>query len=134
MSKRQSKISAEGSQMKAFLASKAVDQVSDYCRRGRMHCNVSDEELVRLWKTIWSDLAADPLSEAKRDIQGDIAAEFSLRNKEPPWELVEEQTNSVLVDSDRAADKWQKENPGAHMEANEALNDELRAFVARRQN
>jgi len=67
--------------MQAFLASKAVDQISDYNQRGRTYCALSDDELIHSWQAIWNELATDPVNMKKRDAQADLASEFALRQK-----------------------------------------------------
>jgi hypothetical protein len=81
MAKRQTRTvrrkSSADAEMKAFLASKAVDQISDYSQRGRSYRALSDKELVHTWRTIWNELAADPLNTKTRDIQADLSSEFT---------------------------------------------------------
>ena len=88
--------------MKAFLASKAVDQISEYSQRGRSYRDLSDRELVQSWQCVWNELAADPLNMKNRDIQADLASEFALRREEPPWQLVREQIDIYLERAKRA--------------------------------
>lgn len=45
--------------MDAFLASKTVDHISDYSQRGRIYGELSDEELLESWQSIWNELATD---------------------------------------------------------------------------
>ena len=97
--RRKSSVEAE---MKAFLASKAVDQISEYSQRGRSYRDLSDRELVQSWQTVWNELAADPLNMKNRDIQADLASEFALRQQEPPWQLVREQIDIYLERAERA--------------------------------
>jgi hypothetical protein len=117
------KSSAE-TEMKAFLASKAVDQISDYSQRGRSYHALSDEELVQSWQSVWNELATDPADMKNRDIQGDLAAEFALRRQEPPWRLVRRQIDIYLRDSEGAFEKWREQNPDADAQASEAIDDD----------
>ncbi len=73
--------------MKAFLASKVVDQISDYNQRGRAYRTLSDDELIGSWEAVWDLLAVDLVNMENRDIQADLGSEFALRQQEPPWKL-----------------------------------------------
>ena len=127
------KSSAEA-EMKAFLASKAVDQISEYSQRGRSYRDLSDRELVQSWQTVWNELAADPLNVKNRNIQADLASEFVLRQEEPPWQLVREQIDIYLERAERAQQIQLKENPDADAEASEAMDDDFEEFMNRRSN
>jgi len=125
------KSSAEA-EMRAFLASKVVDQISDYNQRGRTYCALSDDELVHSWQAIWNELATDPVNMKKRDAQADLASEFALRQKNPPWELVRRQIDIFLKDAERAWERKRRQNPEADAQANEAIDDDLEEFLNRR--
>ena len=129
--RRKSSVEAE---MKAFLASKAVDQISEYSQRGRSYRDLSDRELVQSWQTVWNELAADPLNMKNRDIQADLASEFALRQQEPPWQLVREQIDIYLERAERARQIQLKENPDADAQASEAMDDDFEEFMNRRSN
>ena len=100
MGKRQKKTglrkSSADAEMKAFLASKVVDQISDYNQRGRAYRALSDDELIGSWEAIWDLLAVDPVNMENRDIQADLSSEFALRQQEPPWKLVRRQIDIYL--------------------------------------
>jgi hypothetical protein len=129
--KNAEKSSAEA-EMKAFLASKVVDQISDYNQRGRTYHALSDNELTDHWKAIWDLLAVDPVSTENRDIQADLGSEFALRQQEPPWKLVQRQIDIYLKGAERAWQEQQKENPEAEVNADEALDEDLEEFTSRR--
>ena len=78
MTKRRRKNSSADAEMKAFLASKAFDQISDYSQRGRSYRALSDEELVQSWQSVWNELAADPINIKSRDVQADLGSESAL--------------------------------------------------------
>ncbi|MGB6999538.1 MAG: hypothetical protein WBD96_18450 [Pseudolabrys sp.] len=126
--------SSAEAEMKAFLASKAVDQISEYSQRGRSYRDLSDRELVQSWQTVWNELAADPLNMKNRDIQADLASEFALRQEEPPWLLVREQIDIYLERAKRAQQIQLKETPDADAEASEAMDDDFEEFMNRRSN
>ena len=128
--RRRKKPSAEA-EMKAFLASKAVDQISDYSQRGRSYRALSDEELVQSWQSVWNELAADPINIKSRDVQADLGSEFALRQQAPPWKLVQRQIDIYLRDSERAWQKQREQNPDADAQASEAIDDELEEFMNR---
>jgi hypothetical protein len=119
-------------EMKAFLASKAVDQISDYSQRGRSYRALSDEELVQSWQSVWDELAADPINEKSRDVQADLGSEFALRRQEPPWKLVQRQIDIYLEGAERAWEKWREQNPDADAQASEAIDDDFEEFLNRR--
>jgi len=118
--------------MQAFLASKVVDQISDYNQRGRAYRALSDDELVHSWQSIWNELATDPVNMKKRDAQADLASEFALRQKNPPWELVRRQIDIFLKDAERAWERHRKGNPETDAQANEAIDADLEDFLNRR--
>ena len=126
--------SSAEAEMKAFLASKAVDQISEYSQRGRSYRDLSDRELVQSWQSVWNELAADPLNMKNRNIQADLASEFVLRQEEPPWQLVREQIDIYLERAERAQQIQLKENPDADAEASEAMDDDFEEFMNRRSN
>jgi hypothetical protein len=116
------------SEMKALLASKAVDQIADYNQRGRSYKALPNEGLVQSWRSIWNELAVEPLNENKRDVQADISAEFMLRGLEPPSDLVADQVEIYLAEADRAFEIWRQQNPDAEAQANDAIADDLKRF------
>ena len=126
--------SSAEAEMKAFLASKAVDQISEYSQRGRSYRDLSDRELVQSWQSVWNELAAEPLNVKNRNIQADLASEFVLRQEEPPWQLVREQIDIYLERAKRAQQIQLKENPDADAEASEAMDDDFEEFMNRRSN
>ena len=126
--------SSAEAEMKAFLASKAVDRIAEYSQRGRSYRDLSDRELVQSWQCVWNELAADPLYMKNRDIQADLASEFALRQQEPPWQLVREQIDIYLERAKRAQQIQLKENPDADVEASEAMDDDFEEFMNRRSN
>ena len=127
--RRRSSVEAE---MKAFLASKAVDHISDYSQRGRSYRDLSDRGLVQSWQSVWNELAADPLNMKNRHIQADLASEFALRQEDPPWLLVREQIDIYLERAERAQQIQLKENPDADAQAIEAMDDEVEEYMNRR--
>ena len=104
MIKRRGKKPSAEAEMKAFLASKAVEQISDYSQRGRSYRALSDEQLIESWQAVWNELAADPTNMKTRDVQADLGSEFALRQQEPPWKLV--RRDIYLEGAERA---WQKQ-------------------------
>jgi hypothetical protein len=131
MIKRCRKKPSAEAEMKAFLASKAVDQISDYSQRGRSYRALSDEQLIESWQAVWNELAADPTNMKTRDVQADLGSEFALRQQEPPWKLVRRQIDIYLEGAERAWQKQREQNPDANAQANEAIDDELEEFMNR---
>ena len=136
MGKRQKKTGPRNSsaeaEMKAFLASKVVDQISDYNQRGRAYRTLSDDELIGSWEAVWDLLAVDPVNMENRDIQADLGSEFALRQQEPPWKLVRRQIDIYLEGAELARQKQRNENPEAEAKADEALEEDLEEFMDRR--
>ena len=97
MIKRRGKKPSAEAEMKAFLASKAVEQISDYSQRGRSYRALSDEQLIESWQAVWNELAADPTNMKTRDVQADLGSEFALRQQEPPWKLVRRQAKQSTM-------------------------------------
>jgi hypothetical protein len=126
------KRSGAEAEMDAFLASKTVDHISDYSQRGRIYGELSDEELLESWQSIWNELATDAFDDKKRGIEADLVAEFSLRRREPPWEIVRTQIDIFLKEDERAWKMRLKQNPEAQEVADEAFEDEMDNFVNRR--
>jgi len=136
MPKRKKKITHERisteKEMRAFLASKVVDQISDYNQRGRAYRELTDDQLVQSWQSIWNALATDTLNVKNRSIEADLASEFALRKQPPPWELVKVQINLFLRGAECAWEKQRRENPEADEMAKEAMDDDLEDFLTRR--
>jgi len=118
--------------MQAFLASRIVDQISDYNERGRSYRALSDDELVLSWQSIWKELATDPISTKKLDTQADLASEFALRQKNPPWEIVRRQINIFQKATKRAWERQRLEDPEANAQSNKDIENDLEEFLNRR--
>ena len=118
--------------MQAFLASRIVDQISDYNERGRSYRALSDDELVLSWQSIWKELATDPISTKKLDTQADPASEFALRQKNPPWEIVRRQINIFQKATKRAWERQRLEDPEANAQSNKDIENDLEEFLNRR--
>jgi hypothetical protein len=118
-------------EMKAFLASEVIDQIVDYSRRGRAFERLSDAELLNIWRDIWDDLANDPLNESNRGRQADIAAEFSLRKSNPPYQIVKAQIKTFLEDSQKAWQKLVAEDPEAERRSNKNLERDIKTYRGR---
>jgi len=57
----------------------------------RAYRELTDDQLVQSWQSIWNALATDTLKVKNRSIEADRASEFALRKQPPPWELVKVQ-------------------------------------------
>jgi len=119
---------SDDSEMLAFLKSKTADHIADYSNRGRPYRTLSEEDLIESWESAWNDLESEPLSEKKRDIQADLAAEFALRKLEVPWVRVRTQIDVFLAASGRAHKKWSEKNPEAAKQAEATFEIDLQEF------
>lgn len=70
----------------AEAARMRLDQTRRYLQRGRLLRDLSDEQLSAVWVDAILDWARS--HEARCGKAEDAAAEFALRNHEPPFELV----------------------------------------------
>ena len=62
-----------------FLASKRIDDLADYIARGRLHKNLSDQELTEKWVQAFKRVAEDPRNPDVRAACYDLEAEFRVR-------------------------------------------------------
>lgn len=115
-------------EMRAFLDSKLADEIVDYSNRGRVYRSFSEEDLIRLWKEAWDDLGSDSLNQQKWNAQADLAAEFSLRNLQVPWELVKTQYEAFCSAYDRSLKEFMKKNPEAVGRAEKKIEADLQEF------
>jgi len=118
--------------MQAFLASRIVDQISDYNQRGRSYRALSDDELVHSWQSIWKELATDPISTKTLDTQADLASEFALRQKNPPWEIVRRQIDIFQKGTKRAWERQRLQDPEANAQSKKDIEHDLEEFLDKR--
>jgi hypothetical protein len=71
--------------LSGYLASKTLDEDAQYVARGRMHRQLSKEELIAKWAAAFRRMADEPLDRCLRSSEEDLAAELRLRGIEPPY-------------------------------------------------
>jgi hypothetical protein len=71
------------SDIQGLLASKAMDQVADYARRGRRHEKLSLNKLTDQWRAAFAAMADRPHDAKANAIQNDLSSEFSKVSSRP---------------------------------------------------
>jgi hypothetical protein len=82
----------------AFLYRDDLNNMAKYVTRGRKFGPLSDEELSARYVAVFRNIADNPVDWDSRAIQKDLDAEFQLRNKKIPFDLIK-------ADFDRMSDK-----------------------------
>jgi hypothetical protein len=85
-----------------WIDCESVEDVADYAERGRKHAALSEGELTAAWVQAFRNFAQDIHDQELRAAPTDYSAEFRLRGKEPPHDLVRDDLQ-VVTDS---IEKW----------------------------
>jgi hypothetical protein len=78
-----------------MLAKEKMESVRHYTERGRRHAALSDDALDALFVEVMRRWASDPDNVQRRVNSDDIIAEYHLRSREPPLNLVMEDVMHV---------------------------------------
>src|ERR1700752_2522984 len=83
-------MSHEEDQFASWLQSDDADVVADYCARGRRFAAFSDADLSEAWQRAFRAVTFDFTDAKLMAAYSDYTAEYDLRGKQPPFELVPE--------------------------------------------
>src|SRR5215207_4452430 len=80
----------------AIFESERLNAVTDYAQRGRAFRSLDTGELKSRWIVSMKKWAAEPkLRSPHRAELGDLEAEMSLRNEDPPFDQVREEMDAI---------------------------------------
>lgn len=74
----------------------AVNKVAAYAAGSRPHRKLSEQQLTEAWLAAFKKLADDPPGYGTRAVENDLASEFMVRGREPPYELVKDEYKRIM--------------------------------------
>jgi hypothetical protein len=72
--------------MMAHQENEAMNKLAAYAARGRLHKNLSEQQLKDAWKQALKNVANNPRVYEARSAENDLGSELKLRGLEPPYE------------------------------------------------
>jgi hypothetical protein len=81
------------------VRSEVLDATADYAARGQKYRDMSDDDLSAAWVSSFKDVASDFTNPQLWSVQSDLAAEYGLRDVEPPYQLVAEDRIRLVTES-----------------------------------
>jgi hypothetical protein len=118
--------------VKGWMGSSASDRVADYAARGRKHRGLTDEALASKWVSAFRHMAEDVRDYDRRAVEEDFTSELLLRKIEPPYDLVSEEFERFIAETDRAIKELKIEDPLRFEEIGEEIDRELESFKSTR--
>jgi hypothetical protein len=120
-------------QVKAWMRSCEIDRTADYLRRGRQYAALLDEELIRLWKTAFHDLVANPGSEEVRLYESDLKSEIGLRGKVAPMDEVATALDELTQNFVNGIERLQAESPEQLAACDREIRQRVGEFLEQKQ-
>jgi hypothetical protein len=114
--------------VESWITSQATDKVADYATRGRKHQQLTDDELLNQWQVAFRHMADDVRDYDRRAAEDDFKAEFVLRKKEPPYDLVRDDFERYIAETDRAIAELKADDPAQFEEMTRGVNKDLEDF------
>jgi hypothetical protein len=114
--------------VESWITSQATDKVADYAARGRKHQHLTDEVLTAVWRDAFRLMADDVRDYDRRAAEDDFKAEFVLRKKEPPYDLIREDFERYIAETDRAIAELEADDPAQYEEMTRGVNRDLEDF------
>lgn len=121
-------------EVESFITSEATDKVAAYAARGRKHEHLGDEELMIAWRAAFKHMADDVRDYERRAAEDDFKAEFVLRKKEPPYDLVRDDFERYIAETDRAIEELKADDPARYEEMDREISADLQSFRDRSKN
>jgi hypothetical protein len=118
----------------AFLYRDDLNNMAKYVTRGRKFGPLSDEELSARYVAVFRNIADNPVDWDSRAIQKDLDAEFQLRNKKIPFDLIKADFDRMSDKLTRHLDTMKSEDPDRWIEMNAEINRDFQQFLAERKN
>jgi hypothetical protein len=114
----------------AFLADRAMRELEDYTKRGRLFEHLANDDLERRWATAFRDWASLRLQRQPSDTtdMDDLQAEIALRGRQVPLDLVKSEFDALRALQDES---MQRQGALARMERD--FSAELEEFKRRNQ-
>jgi len=88
--------------VEGWIVSGASDRLADYAARGRKHQGLTHEDLTTGWLHAFRRMADDVRDPERRAIEEDFKSELLLRKSEPPYNMVREEFERFIAETDRA--------------------------------
>jgi hypothetical protein len=108
----------------ALIESNQLGRIADYAARGRPYREVPHEILIEIWTTTLMAMAADSINLATIGFEQDLACEFRLRQKEPPFDLVKQYLERYFAAMAARFD----EDPEGYADVNRRLERDIEDF------
>lgn len=116
-----------------WISSTATDRLADYAERGRKHRQLSDESLNAAWITAFRKMADDVTDADRRFQEEDFKSEILLRGREPPYDLIREEFERFIAETDRAIERLRIEDPIRFEEIGQEISREVDGFKSERE-
>lgn len=120
--------------LEGWLVSDQANKAADYAARGRKHQQLTMDELVGAWVQAFRSSAAEFGDGDRRSTEDDLRSEFSLRNIEPPYDLVKDDFERLVSSAADTIERLQAEDPGHFEKVNKEIEEDVAAFRAEREN
>ena len=114
--------------VESWIACEATDRIAEYATRGRKHQHLTDEMLVAQWRESFRLMAEDVRDWDRRAIEDDYKAEFVLRGREPPYELIKDDFDRYIAETDLALAQLKAEDPGYYQAIADGVESDLQRF------
>jgi hypothetical protein len=118
--------------VEGWMASGGADRLADYANRGRKHQHLADDELTAGWISAFRNMADDIRDYERRAKEEDLKSEILLRKREPPYDLVREEFERFIAETDRAIEDLKSEDPLRFEEIGREIDRELKTFKSTR--
>jgi hypothetical protein len=118
----------------AFTMRGELDDVADYTDRGRKFGPLSDEDLCARFVEVFRKFADNPADWDSRAIKSDLEAEFQLRNREIPFDLIREDFERLKDKLLEHLDRMKNEDPDRWIEMNLEISRDFEQFLNERKN
>jgi hypothetical protein len=118
--------------VESWITSEAADKIADYANRGRKHQHLTDEVLTAQWREAFRLMADDVRDYNRRAAEDDFKAEFILRRKEPPYDLVRADFDRYIAETDRAIEELKTDDPAQYEAMTRSVDRDLEAFRSSR--
>ena len=118
--------------VEGWMGSNASDRLADYAARGRKHQGLTDEALVSKWVSSFRRMAEDVRDDDRRRVEEDFKSELLLRNISPPYDLIAEEFERFLAETDRTLEDLKTEDPLRFEEIGKEIDRGLESFKSTR--
>jgi hypothetical protein len=116
----------------SWLASQHVDELAQYLSRGRLHRNLTAQQLTERWIEAMKRRADDPRNPEMRATLNALACEFDMRGSEPPYVLAREDFERYMCAVAAIVEEIKNEDRNKLPDIGRGLEADVEAFKAAR--